>query len=100
MQEGIKRHNLIKGRKFVAREDDVSNITFKADDEVIKKARKVAIDKNTTLTRMLREYLVSLARLEDEKKAVALSRLEKTFERHSRDMGRREWSREDLYERS
>lgn len=27
----------------------MSNITFKADDEIIKKARKAAIEKNTTL---------------------------------------------------
>ena len=77
----------------------MSNITFSAGDEVIKKARKVAIEKNTTLTRMLREYLVSISKHEDEKKSATLSRLEKTFERHSRDMGKREWHRDDLYER-
>jgi len=77
----------------------MSNITFKADDEIIKKARKVAIEKNTTLTQMLREYLNSKARLEDEKQTAALFRLEQTFEHHSRDMGKRSWRREELYER-
>jgi len=77
----------------------MSNITFKADDEIIKKARKVAIEKNTTLTRLLRDYLISLAKLEDEKQSAALKRLEKTFEFHSRDMGEKRWSREELHER-
>lgn len=77
----------------------MSNITFKADDEIIKKARKVAIDKNTTLTQMLRDYLNSIARLEDEKQSTAWFRLEKTFEHYSRDMGQRNWSREELHER-
>lgn len=77
----------------------MSNITFKADDEIIKKARKVAIEKNTTLTQMLRDYLISVAKMEDEKKSAALSKLEKTFEHHSRDMGERSWSREELHER-
>ena len=77
----------------------MSNITFKADDEIIKKARKVAIEKNTTLTQMLRDYLISIARLEDEKQSAALLRLENTFEQHSRDMGKRSWFREELHER-
>lgn len=77
----------------------MSNITFKADDDVIKKARKIAVEKNTTLTQMLRDYLESVAKLEDEKQYAALSRLEKTFELYSRDMGKRRWSREELHER-
>jgi hypothetical protein len=77
----------------------MSNITFKADDEIIKKARKVAIEKNTTLTQMLRDYLNSIARLEDERQSTALFRLEKTFEQHSRNMGQRSWSREELHDR-
>ncbi len=58
----------------------MSNITFKADDEIIKKARKLAIEKNTTLTKMLTDYLAFVVKLEDEKQSVALTRLKKTFE--------------------
>ena len=39
----------------------MSNITLSVDDEIIKKVRKIAIDKNTTLTAMVREYLKSIA---------------------------------------
>ena len=39
----------------------MSNITLTVDDEIIKKVRKVAIDKNTTLTQMVRDFLISVA---------------------------------------
>ncbi len=42
----------------------MSNITFSLEDEIIKKARKIAIDKNTTLTAMLRNYLKSVVEKE------------------------------------
>jgi hypothetical protein len=47
---------------------------------------------------MLREYLISVAKLNDEKKKTALNKLEDTFENYSRDMGARDWTREDLYD--
>ena len=37
------------------------NITVSVDDEVAEKVRKIAADKNTTLTAMVQEYLNSLA---------------------------------------
>ena len=33
------------------------NITLSVDEEIIKKVRKIAVDKNTTLTEMVREFL-------------------------------------------
>ena len=39
----------------------MSNITLSVDDEIIKKIRKIAIGKNTTLTAMVRDYLTSVA---------------------------------------
>ncbi len=37
------------------------NITLSADEETIKKVRKIAVDKSTTLTALVREYLQSIA---------------------------------------
>ena len=36
-------------------------ITLSIDEEVVKKVRKIAIDKDTTLTAMVRDYLTSIA---------------------------------------
>ena len=75
------------------------NITLSVDEEILKKARKVAIDKNTTLTEMIREYLVSLVRRGDAERGRAAKALEQSFKKHGRDMGRRTWTRESLHER-
>ena len=75
------------------------NITLSVDEEIIKKVRKIAIDKNTTLTQMVRDFLTSIAARDITRKKHALEELEASFLEFSRDMGKRDWSREDLYER-
>jgi len=77
----------------------MSNITLSVDDEIITKVRKVAIDKNTTLTAMVREYLVEVANRDHYKKSEAIQAVEQSIRRLSRDMGIRQWKREDLYDR-
>jgi hypothetical protein len=78
---------------------EMPNITLKVDDEVIRKVRKIAIDKKTTLTQMVREYLNLVAERDSDKKNRTLGMLESSFRELSRDMGERKWRREDLYER-
>ena len=75
------------------------NITLNVEEEVIRKVRKIAIDKKTTLTQMIREFLKSVAARDDAARSRAVNKLEKSFGRYSRNMGKRAWSREDLYER-
>ncbi|NOR04902.1 MAG: hypothetical protein GQ575_01170 [Deltaproteobacteria bacterium] len=77
----------------------MSNITLSVDDEVIRKVRKIAIDKNTTLTQMVRDFLTSVATRGAAQRMQAVRRLETSFEEFSRDMGKRDWSREELHER-
>jgi hypothetical protein len=75
------------------------NLTLSVDEDVIKKVRKIAIDKNTTLTAMVREFLISVANLDSQNRKEAIRKLQTSFETMSRDMGKRKWTREDLYER-
>ncbi|MDY6853972.1 MAG: DUF6364 family protein [Thermodesulfobacteriota bacterium] len=77
----------------------MSNITLSVDDEIIKKVRKIAIDKNTTLTQMVRDFLASVAARDAAQRMQTVKELEMSFEQFSRDMGKREWRREELYER-
>jgi len=77
----------------------MSNITLSVDDEIIVKVRKVAIDKNTTLTQMVRDFLVSVAERNSAARMQATKELEKSFENLSRNMGERTWKREDIYDR-
>ena len=75
------------------------NITLNIDEEIVKKVRKIAIDKDTTLTAMVRDYLTWVAKGDaaEHEKSVAL--LNESFEKLSRDMGPRNWSRKDIYVR-
>ena len=75
------------------------NITLSVDEDIIRKVRKIAIDRNTTLTEMVRGYLTRLSEEDKLQRELALRDLEEAFTLYSRDMGRRTWTREDLHER-
>ncbi|MBN2533639.1 MAG: hypothetical protein JXB88_12140 [Spirochaetales bacterium] len=77
----------------------MSNITLSVDDEIIKKVKKIAIDKNTTLTAMVREYLKSIAERDQIEKEQAVKKLDTYFQKYSRNMNIKEWNRESLHER-
>ncbi len=74
------------------------NITLSIDEKIVKKVRKIAIDKDTTLTAMVRAYLTSLAQNDATTREAHTDKLMETFERLSRDMSPRTWTRENLYE--
>jgi predicted transcriptional regulator len=78
------------------------NITLSLDDELVKKVRKIAVERDTTLTGMVRDYLERLAaesassgRRKREQEA-----LERSFDRFRFSFGKRTWKRADLYVRS
>ena len=75
------------------------NITLKVDDETVKKVRKIAVDKNTTLTQMVREYFKSVAESDQPKRERMVRELHASFKTLGRNMGKRKWTREQLHER-
>ena len=80
------------------------NITLSLDDKLVKELRKLAIDRDTTLTGLVREYLQKLAgeNATSGRKRREIEALERSFKQSHRklDFGKRTWKREDLYERS
>lgn len=78
------------------------NVTLTLDDELVKKARRIALERDTTLAGMVRDYLESLA-AEDAasgRKRREREALERTFKRFRVKIGKRTWKRADLYARS
>jgi len=78
------------------------NITLSLDDQLVKEVRKIAVDRDTTLTGMVRDYLEQLAaenathgRRRRERDA-----LERSFEQFRFKVGKRTWKRADLHARS
>ena len=77
-------------------------VTLSLDDDLVKQVRKIAVEKDTTLTGLIRVYLEGLTveeaasgRRRREREA-----LERSFEELSFRMPRRTWKRADLRERS
>jgi hypothetical protein len=78
------------------------NITLSLDEKIVKEVRKIAVERDTTLTGLVREYLEKLAaegatggRRRREREA-----LERSFREIHLQMGKRTWKRADLYDRS
>jgi hypothetical protein len=78
------------------------NITLTLDDRLVKEVRKIAADRDTTLTGLVRAHLEQLAaeNAKSGRKRRELEALERSFERFQFKLGKKTWKREDLYDRS
>ena len=77
------------------------NITLSLDDKLVKDIKKLAVDRDTTLTGLVREYLEKLAaeNATSGRKRRELEALERSFKQFQFKIGKRTWKREDLYVR-
>jgi predicted transcriptional regulator len=78
------------------------NVTLSLDDDLVKKVRKIAVERDTTLTGLIRQ---NLERIVQEDSAGGRKRrerqaAERSFERFQFRIGKRDWTRADLYVRS
>ena len=78
------------------------NITLSLDDKLVKDLRKIAVDRDTTLTGLVRDYLEKLAaeNMASGRKRREREALERSFKQFQFKVGKRTWKREDLYVRS
>ena len=77
------------------------NVTLTLDDKLVKEVRKIAVERDTTLTGMVRAYLEQVAaeHANSDQKRREMEALEDSFKRYSINMGKKTWRREDLYDR-
>jgi metal-responsive CopG/Arc/MetJ family transcriptional regulator len=79
------------------------NVTLTLDDKLVKEVRKIAVERDTTLTGMVRAYLEQVAaeHANSDQKRREMEALEDSFKRYSTNLnyGARTWKREDLYDR-
>jgi uncharacterized protein DUF6364 len=78
------------------------NITLSLPEDLVRRVRKIAVDRDTTLTGLVREYLNQVA---SQEAAVGRKRrereaLERSFQEFQFRVGKKTWKREDLYERA
>jgi hypothetical protein len=78
------------------------NITLSLDDDLVKKVRRIAVERDTTLTGMVRDYLEGVAAEDGSSAPVRREReaLERSFEQFRFRIGKPTWNRADLYART
>ncbi len=76
----------------------MKNLTLALEEDILLAARKLALDRNTTVNKLVREYLRNFVEEQSRRKA-ALARLSKMMDSGILEVGPRTWSREDLHER-
>ena len=78
------------------------NITLSLDDRLVKDVRKIAVERDTTLTGLVRDYLEGLAseHAASGRKRREREALERSFRQFQFRVGKKTWKREDLYARS
>jgi len=77
------------------------NITLTLDEKLVKEVRKIAVDRDTTLTGLVRQYLEKLAAesVVAGRKRRELEALERSFREIQGKMGKKTLTRADLHER-
>jgi hypothetical protein len=73
------------------------NVTLSIEEEILLAARKMALDRHTTVNSLIRDYLKRII-AEDESRKEALDRLVAKMSRGTFKVGDKDWKREDLYE--
>lgn len=78
------------------------NVTLSLNDALVKEVRKIALERDTTLTGLVRTYLEELAaeNAKSGRKRREREALDRTFQRFQLKIGKRTWSRADLHARS
>ena len=73
------------------------NITLSLDDKLVKEIRKIAVDRDTTLTGLVRAHLEQLAseNASSGRKRREHEALQRSFAEFRLKIGKRDWKRED-----
>ena len=74
------------------------NLTIRLDENLLKAARRIAQENNTSVNQLIREHLEVLARQADPRRA-ALAEITEIFRTSRAQVGPITWTRDDLYER-
>ncbi len=74
------------------------NLTLVLDEDLLRAARKAALDRNTSVNQLVRDYLEQLVR-ETDRRQTAMADVEDIFRTTRIRAGRINWTRDDLHER-
>jgi hypothetical protein len=73
------------------------NLTLTLEADLLKAARKLAIEKDTSVNQMVRDFLMQEVNATDRHKRSA-ERMKKMFKNSKADIGSATWTRDELYD--
>jgi len=76
----------------------MKNITLSVEEEVLQAVRRYANERNSSINRLVRDYLRQIAERED-RAAKARQKLRELSDASTARVGERTWSRDDLHAR-
>jgi hypothetical protein len=76
----------------------MKNITLSVEDEVLAAVRRYAVERNSSVNALVREYLTNLAQHQDRARRARI-RLRQLSKKSQGQLGEKAWTREDLHER-
>lgn len=76
----------------------MKNLTLAIDEDLLREARKIAVDRNTTVNSLVRDYLTDLVN-QHGRRNKALKRLMSWMDQGLYTVGPKTWTRDDLHER-
>lgn len=74
------------------------NVTLVVEEDLLLAARKIALEQKTSVNQLVREFLVNLIE-EPGRRRMARARLKTAFEKGIVEIGDKDWTRDDLYDR-
>ena len=77
----------------------MANVTLSIDDDLLKRARKIAIDRDTSFNGLVRRYVESLVAHEQRRRGLQIEELDRLFCESTATVGPITWTRDELHER-
>ena len=75
------------------------NLTLSIDPKLLKEARKVALEMDTSVNSLVRKYLQELVEDNSRQNELFLKEWEKLMEKNAVNMDDKNWTRDSLHER-
>ena len=74
------------------------NLTLSIDEKLLKSARKAAVDMDTSVNSLIRDYLQELVEKQEQSKSMFLDEWMQLMDKNSISMEERSWNRDELHE--
>ncbi|MBR1608187.1 MAG: hypothetical protein IJ678_01055 [Kiritimatiellae bacterium] len=75
------------------------NLTLAVDGDILREARKIAIDEDTSVSALVRDFLADLVEARRARRRRPLEEMFRAFDEHPVEIGPVTWTRDELHER-